>query len=328
MDPIKTMISAADPVHNDPSVPDGEAALRRMLTEPPLFSDSLPRNDSSLADRRRRWAKSAGVLTVAAAAVTAAVLVATNLGSLTADPAPAGSNGGVVAPTTSPALTATTAPSAAPSMGTSVPASAAPTSGAPVPQPREWRTFLSADGKISFDYPAQWTVAALPGAAGSSAVDVNVSNEESMVVASLHYGPVGGIGGACLQEPVPYTVLDSVVLDLPYNTSVADAITPRFTFRALQEPDRVTASYGITSSAAGKDGKSCMFYNVVSGPAEAPLYSFADNVQVNAGRNDVESGNRKGAKAFPSMDAARAYMQTLEYLNAKRMITSLKINAG
>ena len=40
MDPIKNRISAADPVHNDPSVPDGEAALHRMLTEPAVFSDT------------------------------------------------------------------------------------------------------------------------------------------------------------------------------------------------------------------------------------------------------------------------------------------------
>jgi hypothetical protein len=154
-------------------------------------------------------------------------------------------------------------------------------------------------------------------------VDVEVANAEGAVVASLHYGPSGGIGGAC-QGPVPYTVLDSVVLALPYNASASDIITPRFTFRALQEPDHVTASYGITSSTAGKDGKSCMFYNVVSGPAEAPLYSFADAFQVNAGA-PAESGKSNGAKTFSSMEAARAYMLTPEYLNAKRMITSLKI---
>ena len=41
-------------------------------------------------------------------------------------------------------------------------------------------------------------------------------------------------------------------------------------------------------------------------------------------------GERKpqGRQDFASLDAARAYMQTPEYLNAKRMITSLKINAG
>jgi hypothetical protein len=324
MDPIKNMISAADPANDDQSVPDGEAALRRMLTAPPMFSDNLPRNVSSLADRQHRKARLAGVLTLAAVAVTAGVLVATNLGSITTAPAPASSDG-VVAPTGSPSSAATTAPSVAPSASVSVPASTAP-SADPAPQAQEWRTFLTADGKMSFDYPVQWTTAVLPGAAGSSAVDVDVANAEGTVVASLHYGPSGGIGGAC-EGPVPYAVLDSALLALPYNSSASDTITPRFTFRALQEADHVTASYGITSSTAGKDGKSCMFYNVVSGPAEVPLYSFADAFQVNAG-GPVESGNRGGAKTFPSMDAALAYMQTPEYLNAKRMITSLKINGG
>jgi hypothetical protein len=113
-------------------------------------------------------------------------------------------------------------------------------------------------------------------------------------------------------------------LALPYDASAADTITPRFAFRALQEPGRVTASYGIAGSLAGKDGKSCMFYNVVTGPAESPLYSFADATQVNTGGSE-QNGNRKGAKTFPSLEAAKAYMQTSEYLNAKRMITSLKI---
>ncbi|BCW70490.1 hypothetical protein NicSoilB8_15340 [Arthrobacter sp. NicSoilB8] len=49
------------------------------------------------------------------------------------------------------------------------------------------------------------------------------------------------------------------------------------------------------SSVAGRDGKSCMFYNVVSGPAESPFYYFTDDVQVNSGGSEP-SGNRKGAK--------------------------------
>ena len=116
-------------------------------------------------------------------------------------------------------------------------------------------------------------------------------------------------------------------LSLPYNTAAADTITPRFAFRALLEAGRVTASYGIAGSVAGKDGKSCMFYNVVSGPAESPFYYFADSVQVNSGGSE-QNGNHKGAKTFPSLDAAKAYMQTPEYVNAKRMITSLKISAS
>ena len=146
-----------------------------------------------------------------------------------------------------------------------------------------------------------------------------------MVVASLHFGPSGGIGGAC-QGAVPYTVLDSAEVDLPHQPAKG-SVTPRFAFRALQEKDRVTASFGLTDTPAGQNGTTCMFYNVVTGPPESPLFSFADAFQVRAGGSE-DDPTHKGAKTFPSLDAARAYMQTPEYLNAKRMITSLKINEG
>ncbi len=91
MDPIKNLIAGTDPLHSNPSgIPDGEAALRRMLSEPAAFSDSAPSGVVSLEDaRRRRRAKVAGLLTIAAAAVAVGVLVAGNLGSLTSAPQPA-----------------------------------------------------------------------------------------------------------------------------------------------------------------------------------------------------------------------------------------------
>lgn len=304
------------------------------------FSDDGTTGDSAAraaTRRRRRWA--GAIVVIAAAAITTGVLVGSNLASA---PDRAGTAGGVVAPvaTATPGITPSTTPgtatpgTATPGAGTpaappatagAVPPAADPSS-TPVPPAERWKTFTSGTGKISFDYPARWTVTTPPGAAAAPAVDVDVADEAGLVVASLHYGPSGGIGGAC-QGPVPYKVLDSVELALPYNQAAADTITPRFTFRALLETGRVTASYGITSSAAGKDGTTCMFYNVVSGPPESPLYSFADAFQVNAG-GSAEVGGRKGAKTFPSLEAARAYMGTSEYRNAKRMITSLKINAG
>lgn len=326
MDPIKNMISSTDPVDSDPSPSEAEAALRRMLTSPPLYSDSLPAGVIPLADRQRRKARIAGVLTLTAAAVAAGVLVATNLGSITMAPAPAGSNNAIVAPTSAPTDTTTNPPTVTPSPEVPVPTSAAPPPATPTPEVEAWQKFTSAEGKISFDYPAGWTVATPPRTGEASSVDVDVADEEGSIVASLHYGPSGGIGGGC-RGPVPYSVLDSIVLDLPYNDSAADTITPRFTFRALQEPDHVTASYGLTSNMAGSNGTSCMFYNVVSGPPESPLYSFADTYQVNAGAPQ-NSGVQNGAKTFATMDDARAYMQTAEYLNAKRMITSLKIKVG
>ena len=91
MDPIKNMISGSDPLHSDPAaVPDADAALRRVTTRAPMFTDSLPANVLRwFEDRKRRRARVAGVLTLAAAAVTAGVLVATNLGALTTAPEPA-----------------------------------------------------------------------------------------------------------------------------------------------------------------------------------------------------------------------------------------------
>jgi hypothetical protein len=217
---------------------------------------------------------------------------------------------------TPPSAVATSASVSPSSSATSAPATPAPAAGA-------WRTFTSADSKVSFDYPASWRVSDAGG--GSGGVDVDVANEAALVVASLHLGPSGGLGGAC-QGDVPYTVLDSAEVDLPHQPAKG-AVTPRFAFRALQEPNRVTASFGLTDTPAGRNGSTCMFYNVVTGPPEWPMFSFADAFQVRAGGSE-DDPMHKGAKTFPSLDAARAYMQTPEYLNAKRMITSLKIKEG
>jgi hypothetical protein len=268
----------------------------------------------------RRWPWVAAVLALAVAAVAGGVAVAGNMGP--AEPAPAAvSTGAVVAPTASGAITTTPSPTVATSVP--VPASAPATSGTPTqPSSGVWRTFASADSKVSFDYPGSWSVAPAAGASGYAGTAVDVADESGAVVASMSSGPGGGLGGAC-QGQVPYTVLDTVEVDLPHQPSKG-SVTPRFVFRALQEADHVTASYGLTNSLAGQNGTTCMFYNVVTGPADPPMYSFADAFQVNAGGSE-QIPNHKGAKTFPSMDAARAYMQTPEYLNAKRMITSLKI---
>jgi hypothetical protein len=324
MDPIRNLVSGADPVRHNPAVPDGEEALRGMLGRAGGFTDRVSPDIPTLAERRQRRARVAGLMTIAAAAVTAGVLVTVNLGPLTVAPAPAGTSTATASPALSSSPSPTPTPSPASSIGDSDTAPAAPPA-APSPSPAQaWKTYVSADGRISFEFPADWSVQQ-PQTINPDypAVDAVVKDQAGRHVASLHYGASGGIGGVCSTPPVPYSVLDSVELALPYNTAASNVITPRFTFRALVEADKVTASYGITSSAAGVDGKSCMFYNVVNGPAEAPLYSFADNVQTNAG-----AGGTANSKTFSSLEEARAYMQTPEYLSAKRMITSLAIKAG
>src|SRR5687768_6500690 len=104
MDPIKKMISATDPLRDDPSgAVDGEAALRRILSEQTASSDSIPAGVVPFPDRRLRRARLAGVLTLAAA-VAAGVLVAINLGPLTSATLPAATTSETPTPTvTSPA---------------------------------------------------------------------------------------------------------------------------------------------------------------------------------------------------------------------------------
>jgi hypothetical protein len=282
---------------------------------------------------RRRWPWAAALVALALAAVAGGVAVAGNMGS--ANPAPAAaSTASALAPSESAAPTTSivatsasaspTAESPSPSASASTSATADPTT--PAPSAGAWRTFTSANAKISFDYPAAWRASeAAAGAPGYEGIAVDVADEAGVMVASLNFGPSGGIGGAC-QGEVPYTVLDSVEVSLPHQPAKG-SVTPRFAFRALQEADHVTASFGLTDTPAGRNGTTCMFYNVVTGPPESPLYSFADAFQVNVGSKE-DDPKRRGAKTFPSMDAARAYMKTPEYLNAKRMITSLKFNEG
>lgn len=111
MDPIKNLIEGTDPLHADSAViPDGETALRRMLFEPAAFSDDATVGIASLDDaRRRRRAKVAGLVTIAAAAVAAGVLVAGNLGALTSAPEPASTVGATESATPTPSATASAA---------------------------------------------------------------------------------------------------------------------------------------------------------------------------------------------------------------------------
>jgi hypothetical protein len=166
MDPIKNLIAGTDPLHSDPSgVPDGETALRRMLSEPAAFSDNATAGVVSLDDaRRRRRAKVAGLLTIAAAAVAAGVLVAGNLGALTSVPEPASTVAATesATPTPTPSATTTPTPTATPT----------PT---PTSAPVAWTKFTDATGQATFELPGGWTVTEAPKTiqgAGYNVIDV------------------------------------------------------------------------------------------------------------------------------------------------------------
>lgn len=291
------------------------------------FTDS---NSVTSLDRarqsKRRTAIRTGVAGLAAAAVVTLAVVAGNLGSINSPaPGPAASNTATDAapsPSRSASQTATEAATTPASPSASAPQASAPAS---VPAAAAWQTFASANGKVAFDYPAGWKVVPLSGNGVGNVVKLKVTDSAGKPVADFVYGETGGaLGGACSSEPRAYTVLDTVEMQLPYNSGASD-VTPRFTYRALETGEGVNASFGITTRKAGADGQSCMFYNVVNGPQESPVFMFADSLQVNSA---PAPAGATGVKSFASVAEAQAYMQTSGYLDAKRMITSLKITAG
>ncbi|TSE16271.1 hypothetical protein B1A87_010720 [Arthrobacter sp. KBS0703] len=188
------------------------------------------------------------------------------------------------------------------------------------PLPAGWATYRSSGGKVSFDHPGTWTVVPAAGAA-PDAVNIEVKDHAGKIVAILTYGGSGAVGGACFTEPVPYTVLDFAEVDLPYNPQVPDSVTPRFAFRAMEDAGGVIATYGLTSTAGGPDGKACTIYNLVNGTSASPIYMFAGALQMGPGNSP-----QQGVLQFANLDAARAYMKTPAYADAKRMITSLRIS--
>ena len=220
MDPIKSMMSGADPLNRDASeVPDGEAALRRMFAEPAAFSDSRPSNVASLEEvRRHRRARLAGLAGIAAAAVTVGVLVATNLGSLTTAPVPAGTG-------------APTAMAAAPATSTATPTAAS--------VPAIWSTFTDATGQATFELPESWTVSEAPKTMeGGSYNTVVVRNAGGKTVStlSLAYDGAGDRYARIPGRPPPSIRLSSIFRRRRPNSGNFPADRPPSSSASSKEP--------------------------------------------------------------------------------------------
>lgn len=307
MDPIKNRISATDPVRNDPSVPEGAAALHRMLTEPAAFSDTGLADVVPLDEvRRRRRARIAGAMTIAVAAVAAGVLVVTNLGALTTAPEPASS---VVATESSapasPSATPTASPSATP---------------APPPAPAVWATFNDSSGQATFEHPADWSVAESVLAAGTGlgywTSDITVTNAAGKQVARLRTIPqASGTGLPAL----PYQTLDAVNLDIPQAASGGARTGPtQFKFRIL-EGAAVYGALTIDSSGAPASGKAGQLMSSVRTPEGVPAITF--------GTGQVLAADGPDALTFASVAEAKAYMASQEYQDVKRMLISLELRS-
>lgn len=310
MDPIQKLISGADPLRYDTAeAPDAETALRGVLNGALMFSDSLPANLLRFEERRRRRARLAGVLTLTAAAVTAGMLVATNLGALVSSPAPAGP----VAPTASEATPAVSPTPAASRTAASTPTPTRPTAAA-------WTSFTDGTGQATFEHPPGWTVSEAPQKTQLGAFNtVEVKNPagKTMATLSLVYD---GAGGPACPEPKPFSTLDSVVLDIPQKASKLREF-PRgpsaFVFRVI-ESDKVYGSMALSDIPLDPGTVTCGLDNTILAPDNVPFAHFGDSLW-------LEASGRAAALTFDSVAEAKAYMQTQEYQDVKRMLISLEL---
>ncbi|MEO5781491.1 MAG: hypothetical protein ABIO34_04335 [Arthrobacter oryzae] len=325
MDPIKNMMSGADPLNRDTSEePDGESALRRMLTEPVAFSDSRPPNVATLEEvRRRRRARRAGLAGIAAAAVTVGVLVATNLGSLTSAPAPAGTaepTATATAPATGTA-TPTPMPSAASSAALAVP-------DGPTPAPAAWLSYTDATGQASFDIKEGWSVQTVvrsgPGSDQPPFISLDVHNSANALIAKLDLVYDAAMGTCA--DPKPFAILDSVDLDIPQKPNKVKEFSEykglpwgpsRFTYTII-EGDSVFGSVALSEDRSVKEPLICTYTNGIIAPTGVPFAYFGDV-------NYLEADGSNAPLAFDSVAEAKAYMTTQDYLDLKRMLISLEL---
>lgn len=222
-------------------------------------------------------------------------------GGTTADASPSAATTSPSAGGTSPATAATPTASAS--------ASATPSIATPTPTPdgsAGLTSFTFPDGHLSFSYPKNWTVRVEktapsanqpPGVDPVQAVLADETGNELLSITSNAYG--GGVSG-----PVLRTVLDSAPVPGLKDTA-GEQLNVGFAFDSFA--DHPEFHMGIRRSREFEASPES------SGSTQVPL-----------GNGLLDTRVLFGAPAFPSIDAARAWTATEQYLELKRLLLSVK----
>lgn len=225
------------------------------------------------------------------------------------------------ATTTAPTPSATAAPpSASPSAVQTATATAtveptattAPTAtGTKTP----WKTFTTADGQLAFDLPPAWSVrdpaGELPEGGGAFA---EVTNEAGRPLATLRTNMA--TGSTCM-EKYPFSEFESQ--QMPALAQNGDV--PRYVFETRGDAtapgpaDTPAAAYGITTVEAPTGDTACPIFHFFTWPPTAAMFGAFYN---------PDNNRTPGSESLPYLEQARKYMDTTEYQNIRRMITSLR----
>jgi hypothetical protein len=183
--------------------------------------------------------------------------------------------------------------------------------GTPAPTAANWKIFKTPDGKLQFDYPAEWTVKDRSAEAAAGAVFLEVLNPHGKSLATLRTDVV--TGAECTQR-IPYSVLDLV----PVPALAQQGATPHFIFElrlypAEKDPMKANVmAYGISSAPKPSGPDACPIFHFFTWPPSGASFGGVYNPF------DTTPGNE------PNVDTPEAYRNTSEYQDIRKMVTSLR----
>lgn len=190
--------------------------------------------------------------------------------------------------------------------------------GLPSPTASGWKTFTTPDRDLTFDYPGDWTIKDPRGKSPLGGAFAEVLNAAGKPMAVLETRIV--TGSECVQK-YPFAVLDSEPMTALAEKGVADDNAPRFMFEArgdAQAPARTAetiAAYGITMLPEETGTLACPIFLLFRWPPSGAMFGAG---------YDPANNSTPGDPSLPYWEKAKLYVETGEYRNIRRMITSLR----
>ncbi|WP_309484092.1 hypothetical protein [Pseudarthrobacter sp. NS4] len=168
---------------------------------------------------------------------------------------------------------------------------------------------------MAFDYPSAWSVqdpaGELPEGGGAFA---EVTNEAGRPLATLRTNMATG---SICTEKYPFSEFESQ--ELPALARNGDV--PRYVFETRGDAstpgpaDTPAAAYGITTVEAPPGDSACPIFHFFTWPPTAAMFGAFYS---------PDNNRTPGGESLPYLEQARKYMDTTEYQNIRRMITSLR----
>jgi hypothetical protein len=165
-----------------------------------------------------------------------------------------------------------------------------------------------------------WTLSEAPQTIQGGAYNVvEIKNAAGKTMSTLRL-VYDSTGGPVCPDPKPFQTLDSVVVDIPQKADKLREFArgpSAFVFRII-EGNKIYGSLALADGDLAPKAATCGLYNGILGPDGVPFAHFGDTEWLTA-------DGQHAPLTFESVADAKAYMQTQEYKDVKRMLISLAL---